>query len=225
MRCRPLSALIIMMLALLICSNANAAPKIFSHGFHWGSRSPMADVYFFPQETEFHHNAFLFNSWGKMSYTLWGKQFHFNFQGFNLERRQNYTLLYYPDPQNGAELICLGSARTDRRGALHISARVDTCSLPRVQDANYPSGAQIMLVPSADVICESGYLADPENAAYLLSYHFIRFTDTDGCADESEVTNPEGETGSEEETGGGTEETDGSSDGQTGDNVSDGLPY
>ena len=120
--------------------------------------------------------------WGKLNYSLWGDTFKFSFSGRGLLPDTNYTLIYYPDPFPGNDLICLGSGQSTpawgkghgkwwhdkhgkwkhEEGNLNIHGDVDIgTSLPApVIDANFnpinPSGAvgaKIWLVLSDDVLC------------------------------------------------------------------------
>src|SRR4030042_4949363 len=45
--------------------------------------------------------------WGKLDYSLWGDTFKFSFSGRGLLPDTNYTLIYYPDPFPGNDLISL----------------------------------------------------------------------------------------------------------------------
>ena len=49
-------------------------------------------------------------AWGDMKYNLWGNKFNFMFKGRQLEPGTGYTLIYYPDPWPGTNLICLGAS-------------------------------------------------------------------------------------------------------------------
>jgi len=52
------------------------------------------------------------NSWGRLDYSLWGDNFKFSFSGRGLQPATKYTLIYYPDPWPGKDLICLGSGQS-----------------------------------------------------------------------------------------------------------------
>jgi hypothetical protein len=129
--------------------------------------------------------------WGKMKYYVEGSVFDFVFNGHGLPIGVDYTLIYYPDPWPGDGLICLGSgtvAACDEEvdcegggsGNIHIKGSVDTGSFPIEEDENYPDGAKIFLVPSADVDCEgrimAGWTGDDAN---LYEGALITFVDTD----------------------------------------------
>lgn len=109
--------------------------------------------------------------WGQIQYNLLGNKFRFSFEGKKLVPDTDYTLIYYPDPWPGNNLICLGTAKSNRAGNLQIRGEkeilVDDGSgvlvnsgLPASYDANFnpaePSGAvgaKIWLVRSDDVQC------------------------------------------------------------------------
>ena len=99
--------------------------------------------------------------WGQMKYNLLGDKFRFSFEGKKLVPNTDYTLVYYPDPWPGENLICLGSRTSNDAGNLQINGCVDIPKgLPVPEDENYspksPSGAvgaKIWLVRAADVDC------------------------------------------------------------------------
>ena len=99
--------------------------------------------------------------WGQMKYNLLGDKFRFSFEGKKLVPNTDYTLVYYPDPWPGENLICLGSRTSNDAGNLQINGSLDIpTGLPVPEDENYspksPSGAvgaKIWLVRAADVDC------------------------------------------------------------------------
>ncbi len=212
------SFLLTMVVTLVLATAAPAAPPRHNHIPYWSQRSPVGHVYFLPQVLETHRRMPLFFSWGMMSYKKSGSQFEFTLNGFNLQRRQAYTLVYYPG--DAAPTTCLGQGTTNRAGFLNITAKADICSLPVAEDPNFSNGAMIMLVPSEDADCEEGVLFDPESRANLVGNQLIRFTDTDGCpAPEPEVTPPAEEESPADESG---EVVD--QGGETGDNGDETQP-
>lgn len=106
--------------------------------------------------------------WGQMQYNLVGDTFRFSFQGKRLAPDTDYTLIYYPDPWPGSNLICLGEGSSNQNGNLQIHGEktIET-GLPAPYDANYYAGgigneeagesgavgAKIWLVPTIDVDC------------------------------------------------------------------------
>jgi hypothetical protein len=52
---------------------------------------------------------------GNLNYSLWGTSFKFSFEGKNLDPNKDYTLIYYPDPWPGKNLVCLGSGKTNSK--------------------------------------------------------------------------------------------------------------
>lgn len=208
------SLLTILVLTLIMAASASAAPPNFHQTPFWANHAPVGQVYFFPQDADIHNGIFHLNPWGLLSYRLWGKQFEFSFNGFNLERRTSYTLIYYPG--DGAEMICLSEGTSTRSGQLNITAKLNICSLPSEADPNYFYGARIMLVPNENVSCEEGDFLNPGSEKNLINYHPIRFTDTDGCpappAPESPGgENPPGDDGPSDPPGdpGGSDDTSG----------------
>ena len=123
-------------------------------------------------------------AWGDMKYNLWGDKFNFIFKGRQLNPGTAYTLIYYPDPWPGTNLICLGAGVANRGGNLSIfdfGFDIKT-SLPAEYDANYtpisPSGAvgaKIWLVRSSDVNCQDRQMIGWTPDQYLFEYNLINF--------------------------------------------------
>ncbi len=141
---------------------------------------------------------------GELHYSLWGKNFDFSFQGHNLLPGKNYTLIYYPDPWPGKNLICLGSGQTtpastnsgknkqqknQKSGNIQLHGSMDIAtSLPASYDANFnpvsPSGAvgaKIWLVLSDDVECKTSpfQMINWNPTAYLFEYNLITYENQD----------------------------------------------
>ena len=117
-------------------------------------------------------------AWGKMKYNLSGPKFDFVFNGHGLVPGWDYTLIYYPDPWPGDELICLGSGTANDDGDVHIMGSEDTGDLPTAADEKPLGGAKIWLVLSSDVDCGVKMIGwDPSE--YLFEDDVITFDDTD----------------------------------------------
>jgi len=118
-------------------------------------------------------------AWGKMKYNLSGSTLDLVFNGHGLEAGGDYTLIYYPDPWPGEDLICLGSDAANPGGNVHIKASVDSGDLPASDDDNVDDGAKIWLVLSDDVDCDD----DPTRMVgwnpteYLFEHDLITFDD------------------------------------------------
>jgi hypothetical protein len=136
-------------------------------------------------------------AWGSMSYNLWGPKFDFLFHGRRLVPGGQYTLIYYPDPWPGEDLICLGSGMANGGGNLLIKGRqaIGT-NLPAKYDANWTPcgkgdpaaclsgavGAKIWLVLSSDADCEGDkdeqippQMTSWNPTEYLFEYNLINF--------------------------------------------------
>lgn len=114
--------------------------------------------------------------WGQLHYNLLGEKFWFAFEGKKLEPNTKYTLIYYPDPWPGENLVCLGSGKSSRAGNLQIHGGREILDLdgnhsglPAKYDGNFlpqgtsgAIGAKIWLVPSADVDCDGEPDATPD---------------------------------------------------------------
>lgn len=123
-------------------------------------------------------------SWGHMRYNLWGDNFDFTLHCHKLQPGMSYTLIYYPDPWPGTNLICLGSGVANGGSNLNIfgfDLDIGT-SLPAEYDANYlpiyPSGAvgaKIWLVLTNDVDCANRVMIGWNPDSYLFEYNLINF--------------------------------------------------
>lgn len=117
-------------------------------------------------------------AWGKMKYNLSGPTFDFVFNGHGLEAGWSYTLIYYPDPWPGNNLICLGSGTANEYGDINIMGSVNTGDLPTDEDTAPLGGAKIWLVLSDDV--NYGVQMTRWNPTeYLFEYDVITFVYTD----------------------------------------------
>ena len=115
-------------------------------------------------------------AWGKMKYDLSGEMFEFVFNGHGLEAGSDYTLIYYPDPWPGNGLICLGNGTANKGGEVHIAESCEGIDfLPVVLDDNFPDGAKIWLVLSADVACGEHKMIGWNPEEYLFEDDLIQF--------------------------------------------------
>ena len=125
-------------------------------------------------------------AWGKMKYSLSGETFDFVFNGHGLPVGVDYTLIYYPDDWDFAQLgnvICLGSGTTNGGGNIHIKGSAETgTDLPMdgdIGDCNYGyDGAKIWLVLSQDVDCDTATMSGWNATAYLFEGDVIFFNYT-----------------------------------------------
>ena len=77
-------------------------------------------------------------AWGKMTYDQSGDMFDYVFNGHGLIPEGDYTLIYYPDPWPGDNLMCFGDGVANEYCDVHIMGSYYTKSdLPTVDDENY----------------------------------------------------------------------------------------
>jgi len=113
---------------------------------------------------------------GELTYKAEGPTFFdYTFDGTGLEPNTSYTLIYYPDPWPGTGLIILGSDNTDGNGEIILGGSVNTGSLPKEDDANYPTGAKIWLVLSSDVNTTTNQMTAWHPTEYLFESNLIIF--------------------------------------------------
>ena len=105
--------------------------------------------------------------WGKLSWSTSEGKAQFIFDGHRLRPEFEYTLIYYADPVPGDGSICIGKAKSDRHGNLHITGSI-VGPLPRPYDRNFGTGAKIWLVNTSDFNCQQQKFiqGDPENYLY-----------------------------------------------------------
>jgi hypothetical protein len=105
-----------------------------------------------------------FAMWGQLDYYTPLATFDYAFDGHGLAASTEYTLLYYPDPYPGDNLICIDHGTTNATGDILLYGSTNIGALPIPADLNsvvgtstYPSttGAKIWLVLSSDVDCIS----------------------------------------------------------------------
>ena len=138
------------------------------------------DVLLLTEEKANHKQHGRRHSFGMVIYELEAPTFNFRLHAHGLKSRQDYTLIYFPDPHPGNNLLCLGHGVSGKRGNLKFDDRIDINSnLPAVYDENYPDGARLRLVPSSDVDCDSRSFVDWRPYAYLYETRLIKYTDTD----------------------------------------------
>jgi hypothetical protein len=123
---------------------------------------------------------------GEMVYSTEGPEFSFVFDTFGLNPADNYSLIYYPDPWPGWNLIVLDSGTPDQDGNLHLENSLDTGDLPAPFDANYPDGAKIWLVLSSDVSTGSPQrMIGWHQSQYLFENNLITYEQTVGTSGEN----------------------------------------
>jgi hypothetical protein len=104
-----------------------------------------------------------------------GAELEFHLRGKDLEPGGSYTLIYFPDPWPGNGLICLGSAAANDQGRLKIKGKAVVPALPIESDANYPCGAKLWLVLTADVDCQGKMMTAWHPESYLFQGELISF--------------------------------------------------
>ena len=119
---------------------------------------------------------------GSLNYPNIGKTFSFTFVGSALPVSKNYTLIYYPDPWPGNNLICLGRGKSDTSGRLTLQGNPDIGTIPASGDGNATinppnglTGAKIWLVSSEDVNCTGKLMTNWHPSDYLFEFNPILY--------------------------------------------------
>ena len=103
---------------------------------------------------------------GYLTYSVFGPEFKFKFNAFNLVPLTDYVLAYYPDPWPGIGLVVLAVGTANKAGNLSLKGSVATGTLPIAADENFP-GAKVWLVP-AQFVGDEKLIGWPDNAAGIL---------------------------------------------------------
>jgi len=121
---------------------------------------------------------------GQLEYNIKGSAFDYDFTGTAPLANTDYCLIYYADPYKGnnpGALIDCGT--TDASGGITLIGSIDLgMDLPHADDANYPGGAKIWLVTSADYNSDAKTTGpmtgwNPDN--YLFELGYIVYDDID----------------------------------------------
>jgi len=114
---------------------------------------------------------------GWLTYEAVYPTFDYSFVASGLNETTGYSLIYYPDGWPGIGLIVLGSGTSDANGEISLSGSLDTFDqLPLPGDTNYPSGAKIWLVFTADVNESTGSMSAWNQPDYLFEDHLITYS-------------------------------------------------
>jgi len=162
-------ALVVAMMTALIAAPVMAAGKNGQSG-----KSNIGHLYLWEKDNT-DWTILEGGAWGKMKYNLSGETFDFVFNGHELEPGLDYTLIYYPDPWPGNNLICLGTGTVCEDGNIHIKNSVKTGDLPIESDEN--DGAKIWLVLTDDVDCDNNVMIGWNGTEYLFEGALITFED------------------------------------------------
>jgi len=120
---------------------------------------------------------------GVMWYDSAGSDFSYSLKAKGLEANEPYSLIYYADPwagDNPGALIAEGT--TNSKGKLKKkdnTGEVDLgMSLPHPDDANYPDGAKIWLVPSDCYDADTNTVTSWQPSRFLFETELITYERT-----------------------------------------------
>lgn len=118
-------------------------------------------------------------AWGKMKFNLAGPEFDFVFNGKGLNPDTGYSLIYYADPGNNPGAL-IASGTSNGGGNIHLGGSTELgMDLPDPADYNYPTGAKIWLVLSADYDAANTSMTAWNPAEYLFENNLITYDDTE----------------------------------------------
>ena len=120
---------------------------------------------------------------GKLKYNLSGDEFKYRFKGRRLEAYTDYSLIYYPEPQDTWPwpVTVIDAGVTNKGGKIKLAGSVDLgMDLDGPADEYNPDGgAKIWLVLTADINA-GGELEEWNPEEYLFENNLIKYDDTDG---------------------------------------------
>ncbi len=110
-------------------------------------------------------------AWGKMKYYPKDDEFDFVFNGHGLEVDEDYSLIYYPEPQTTWPwpVVELDSGTSNDEGNIHLADSYDF-------NADM-TGIKIWLVLTDDIV--DGKMSGWNPTEYLFEHNLIDFDDTD----------------------------------------------
>jgi len=112
---------------------------------------------------------------GQFKFKMGKKNLDVKIKASGLQPLTNYSLIYFLDPWPSQGLVCLCNAKTDGGGNLRAKAKANVDVLPIPSDANYPCGAKIWLVLTADVDCENQVMTAWNPESYLFQTQLVQF--------------------------------------------------
>jgi len=120
---------------------------------------------------------------GILKYNSSREVFSYALSAKGLEAKTEYSLIYYADDwpgNNPGALIAEG--KTNKKGKLrekHNTGEVDlNMSLPHPDDANYPEGAKIWLVPSDCYDADTNSITTWSPSRFLFEHNLITYVET-----------------------------------------------
>ena len=116
---------------------------------------------------------------GVLTFKTAAEVFEYTFSATGLNASTDYSLIYYADPwpgNNPGKLIVSGT--TDGNGGLAMSGIPDLMmDLPDSNDANYPVGAKVWLVPTSNLTGDQ--LSWTNLGQFLFDLTMVNYDDTD----------------------------------------------
>lgn len=151
----------IIVLALVLLLGLGAMPVMAAKGDTPANDEPFT-LYLYEKDVDW--NIVWDGAWGKMSFELDGATLDFVFNGHKLDKKTDYSLIYYPEPQttwpHPVEVIASGTSNGG--GNIHLAGSADL---------GVSSGIKIWLVLSDDIV--NGKLSGWNPTEYLLEHNSI----------------------------------------------------
>jgi hypothetical protein len=156
---KTLTLLTLIILTLSIATPMVSAKKDDKPGKHLGQEksgkavgggkenSPVEHLYLYEKDPEW--GIVEDGAWGKVTILTHKDKFVFNGHGLDGTLDLDYSLIYYPDPWPGEELLVLGDGTVNEGGNVHMQGEFVFDLIPIEKDEN--DGAKIWLVLSEDV--------------------------------------------------------------------------
>ncbi len=129
-------------------------------------------------------NPIIDGTYGDLTYSLAGPTFDYSFKAYGLMSGGHYNLIYYPDPWGSPKTIVLigGTIIADSTGNIDtgnqsVELGMDLPNSTLGFDNNYPAGAKVWLVPSANLSGNQFNWTGITNL--LLEMGWVNYDDTD----------------------------------------------
>ncbi|MDO8668423.1 MAG: TasA family protein [bacterium] len=136
------------------------------------------------EQLSFMNNKYVIGDWhtladtkiGLLKYDSTAQTFNYNFLGVGLSPVKQYCLIYYADPYasqgrgvDGSTGAFIDKGQSDSNGQLTLTGSKDLSNLPNIEDANYPSGAKVWLLPCPESYNEAtrAVIWNPDNTNWL----------------------------------------------------------
>ncbi len=154
----------ILVLALVLLLGLGAMPVMAAKGDTPANDEPFT-LYLYEKDIDADWSIVWDGAWGKMSFELDDTTLDFVFNGHKLDKKTDYSLIYYPEPQTTwpHPVMVIASGTSNGGGNIHLAGSADL---------GVSSDIKIWLVLSDDINA-AGALAGWNPSEYLFEHNSI----------------------------------------------------